>query len=176
VRDLKLEGKALFLVEPKYFDTTKKARADAAEERKRKAAERAAGNLRPAKRTRTAKGSQTTRLITEVNERDERAPAETDQGSSHTQAVLPTGPCTTIPSTSSTAPGTSNDTLRAVFEALRCAVYAEIPKAERKRTKRNVDEIEPALDDMINAGSRKDVGCFRLPVIVYFAQRKNGTY
>jgi len=51
IGDLKLEGKALFLVEPKYFNATKKAQADAAEEWKWKTAEWAAGNLRPAKCT-----------------------------------------------------------------------------------------------------------------------------
>jgi hypothetical protein len=44
-----LEGNALFFVEPKYFDTTKKMQADAAEERKRKAAKWEAGNPHPAK-------------------------------------------------------------------------------------------------------------------------------
>ena len=34
VCDLKLQGRALFLVEPKYFDTTKKVKANAAAELK----------------------------------------------------------------------------------------------------------------------------------------------
>jgi hypothetical protein len=34
VRDLKLQGRALFLVELKYFDATKKAKVDAAAELK----------------------------------------------------------------------------------------------------------------------------------------------
>src|SRR5882762_6102084 len=54
---MRLEGKALFLVEPKYFDMTKKMWADAAKERKRKAAEREVGNPHPAKCARTMKGS-----------------------------------------------------------------------------------------------------------------------
>ena len=128
--DLKLEGGALFLVEPKYFDATKKAQADAAEW-KWKTAEWAAGNLCPAKCTWTAKGLQTIRLIADMNERDEHAPAETNEGSSN-KAVLPTGPCTTIlnGTSSNTAPATSNNASRAVFEPLWRMVYAEIPKAK----------------------------------------------
>ena len=182
VRDMRLEGKALFLVEPKYFDTTKKTRADAAKERKRKAAQREAGNPHPAKRARTTKGSKPTKQAPEgpvvqpilqegqaegsmadVEEESECTSAETNQAMSDTQTRLPEG-STAIP----------DDTSRAAFEALRRVAYAEVPKTERKRTKWKVDEIEPALDDMINAASRQDIRCFRLPVIVNFAQRKSG--
>ena len=56
VCDLKLQGQALFLVESKYFDAAKKAKAVAAAELKRKAVEREAGKAPPKKRARTSKG------------------------------------------------------------------------------------------------------------------------
>ena len=49
VHDLKLQGRALFLVESKYFDATKKAKGDAAAELKRKAVKREAGKGPPKK-------------------------------------------------------------------------------------------------------------------------------
>jgi ATP-dependent DNA helicase RecQ len=194
VRDLKLVGKALFLVESKYFDATKQARIEAAEARKRKSAEQA-GNPRPAKRARAAKGtsnspipqgsalpaSQLTSeevgagsvLAADDNEGTANTPTES---STVTSPDIQTGTPTTAlndgPGNATAA--VADDESRALFEVLRRAVYAEVPKTERKRTKRKVEEIEPALDDMINAGSRREVRCFRLPAMVYFGQRKNG--
>lgn len=56
----------------------------------------------------------------------------------------------------------------------RQALYEKMPTAERKRGKRKVDEIETALDDMINARSRSEIKCSRLPATVYFVQSKHG--
>jgi ATP-dependent DNA helicase RecQ len=170
------------LVEPKYFDTTKKARVVAAEERKRKAAEREAGNSRPAKRARTENGSRTTkpsphgvhRSTADPNERSEHAPVEHNQDQSNRVQTGHLEVPSTITNSQNTTTIIPDDASRAAFEALRRAAYAEVPKTDRKRTKRKVDEIEPALDDMINAASRQEIRCFRLPAIVYFAQRKNG--
>ena len=170
----------MFLVEPKYFDTTKKTRVVAAEERKRKAAEREAGNSRPAKRARTENGSRTTkpsprgvhRSMADPNE-SEHAPAEHNQDWSNRGQTGHLEVPSTITNSQNTTTIIPDDASKAVFEALRRAAYAELPKTNRKRTKRKVDEIEPALDDMINAASRQEIRCFRLPVIVYFAQRKN---
>ena len=66
-----------------------------------------------------------------------------------------------------------DDVARQLFEAERRTEYEKIPKADRKRGIRKVEEIEPALDDMINA---KDslVQCSRSPLVVYFQQNKNG--
>lgn len=66
-RDLKLQGKALFLVEPRYFDEYKEKLAKAAEKRKRKRIEKAANQVQgpAAKRTRAQGGSATTTLIPE---------------------------------------------------------------------------------------------------------------
>ena len=175
VRDLKLEGNALFLVELKYFDKTKETRANAAQERKRKAAEQAAGNMRPAKRARTEKGAQTTNPIlqglappvacaTSPEAGVDGSSAGENQGSEDIPAV----------NENTAAVGLDSES-RVLFEASRQAAYAEVPKTERKRTKRKVEDIEPALDNMINTGSRPEIQCFRLPAIVYFAQRKNSS-
>jgi hypothetical protein len=69
-----LTGKALFLVESKFFDVTKEARVVAAQEQKWKAVEKAAGGERPAKCARTSRGAQTTVLqeadVVNVNTRE----------------------------------------------------------------------------------------------------------
>jgi hypothetical protein len=52
-RNLSLTGRAFFLVESKYFDETKRAREEVADQRKQKAADREANDERPAKRVRT---------------------------------------------------------------------------------------------------------------------------
>ncbi|KAF7964397.1 hypothetical protein HWV62_8639 [Athelia sp. TMB] len=48
-----------------------------------------------------------------------------------------------------------------------------IPVTERKRGIRPVESIEPAMDDMINAGTRREVGCSRKPVKLYFRQHEH---
>jgi hypothetical protein len=100
--------------------------------------------------------------MADVEEESVQAPVETNQALSDTQTGHPEG-STAIP----------DNTSRAAFEVLQQAAYAEVPKTKWKRTKRKVDEIEPALNDMINAASCQEICCFRLPAIVYFAQRKS---
>jgi hypothetical protein len=47
----------------------------------------------------------------------------------------------------------ADDESRALFEVLQQAVYVEVPIMEQKQMKQKVEKIEPALDNMINAGS-----------------------
>jgi superfamily II DNA/RNA helicase len=174
VRDLKLEGKALLLVESKYFDKTKEARANAAQEKKRKAAEGVVGNRRPLKRARTEKGAQTTNPVSQGLASASRAPCATLPEAEVDRSLAGEKERSEgVPAVNENTAAAGPD--MALFEASRWVAYAEVPKTERKRTKRKVEDIEPALDDMINAESRPEIRCFRLPAIVYFAQRKNSS-
>ena len=58
-----------------------------------------------------------------------------------------------------------------LYEAERRAVYEKVPSAERKWGKRNVDEIEPALDDTINARTHIEISCSQAPAVLYFHQK-----
>jgi hypothetical protein len=114
---MRLEGKALFLVEPKYFDMTKKTWADAAKERKQKAAAKCAQTMKGSKPTKQApegpvvqpilQEGQVEGSMADVEEESECTSAETNQAMSDTQTRLPEG-STAIP----------DDTSRAAFEAL----------------------------------------------------------
>jgi hypothetical protein len=81
----------------------------------------------------------------------------------------------TVPNTQTGPSNTSSDVVsnvaqlddaaRQLIEAEWCTEYEKIPKVERKWGIQKVEEIEPALDDMINA---KDcpVRCSRWPLVV----------
>ena len=193
VRDLRLQGKALFLVESKYFDAAKKAKADAAEERKRKAVERATGRAPPQKRARTAKGPQDTSknlmnaAVTEAvltraegavvmdeetrhyEARDARDDDEAENVPSATDSeAVPSPPRVSVDIMSSISPSAQDveNSSRQLFEAERRMEYEKVPQIERKRGTRKVEEIEPALDDMIN-GKDCHVQCSRWPTVVY---------
>ena len=194
VRDLRLQGKALFLVESKYFDAAKKSKADAAEERKRKAVERATGRAPPQKRARTAKGPQDTSknlmnaAVTEAvltcaegavvmdeetrhyEARDARDDDEAENVPSATDSeAVPSPPRVSVDIMSSISPSAQDveNSSRQLFEAERRMEYEKVPQIVRKRGTRKVEEIEPALDDMINAKDRP-VRCSRWPAVVYF--------
>ena len=182
VRDLKLQGRVLFLVESKYFDATKKAKVDAAAELKRKAVEREAGKGPPKKRARTSKGAHDT-----SKEATEEGVMVIERWSNGDAVVhVPSATDTeTAPSTQTGPSNTSSDVVsdvaqlddaaRQLVEAERRTEYEKIPKVERKRGIRKVEEIEPALDDMINAKDHP-VRCSRWPLVVYFRQNKNGLW
>jgi hypothetical protein len=164
---MSLEGKALFLVEPKYFDETKKTKDNAAAERKRKAAQRDVDTAHTTKRARTTNGARTTRTVLDDVVQNQAVSAE--EASPHAGEIMEVNEAI-----HETAIMQQEQASRELFEAERRAVYEKVPQIERNRTKRKVEDIEPALDDMINAKSRPEIGCFRRPAIVYFAQRKNG--
>ena len=171
VRDLKLQGRALFLVEPKYFDAAKRAKADA--ELKRKAAEREAGKAPPRKRSRTSKGAcDSSKEVGEATNADDvvdRPLAADTETASNTQS----GPSNATSSIVSSAPQL-DDAARQLLEAEQRAEYEKIPKVERKRGVRKVEDIEPALDDMVNAKDHP-VRCSRWAAAVYFRQNKDGS-
>lgn len=142
VRDLKLQGKALFLVESKYFDAAKKAKAAAAAELKWKAVEREAGKAPPKKRARTSKGAcDTSKEVTKEQEM-------VIEGQSSEQDADDMGhiPSTTDAEAASSRPtGSSNDNSNPVsnesqlndaakqlFEAERHTEYEKIPRVDRK--------------------------------------------
>lgn len=141
-----MTGTALFL-ESKYFDDVKDKKAKAAETRKRKAAEKAMG-LPPAKRKRTGNGEQITAQDTAEPEDDEDNDKDEDEDD-------------------------EDEAERLAYEAGRRAAYEKIPVTERKRGVRPVENVEPAMDDMINARTRAEVGCSRKPARLYFRQDKH---
>ena len=63
-----------------------------------------------------------------------------------------------------------------LYEAERRVVYDRVPIVERKRGKWDVDEIEPALDDMINAATRTEISCSWAPAALYFRQGMSGKW
>ncbi|KIM86617.1 hypothetical protein PILCRDRAFT_4530, partial [Piloderma croceum F 1598] len=184
VRDLKLQGQALFLVESKYFGAAKKAKAAAAAELKRKAVEREAGKAPPKKRARTSKGARdTSKEVTK--EREMVIEGQSSEQDADDVAHVPS--TTDAEAAMSTPTGSSNDNsnpvsnesqlddaARQLFEAERRTEYEKIPRVDRKRGIQKVEEIEPALDDMINTKDRP-VQCSRWPLVVYFRQNKNSS-
>ncbi|KZP14844.1 P-loop containing nucleoside triphosphate hydrolase protein [Athelia psychrophila] len=144
-----MTGTALFLVESKYFDDAKAKKATAAENRKRKAAEKALG-LPPTKRTRLENGAQSTAQDTMAPEGDNRDDDDDDEKDEDEDA--------------------EDEAERLAFEAGRRAAYEKVPVLERKRGTRPVEQIEPVMDDLINAKTRPDVGCSCKPAKLYFRQ------
>lgn len=155
-------GTALFLVESKYFDEAKEKKAKAAEKRaeirKRKAAKNVL-DAQPTKCARRANGTQNKvqERVTqpEVEEEDD----EDEDGDKDNKDK---------------DEDEEDEAERRAYEAGRRAVYEKIPVLERKRGIRPVESIEPAMDDMINAKTRKEVGCFRKPLKLYFRQDEQG--
>lgn len=162
VRDLKLQGKALFLVEPRYFDEYKEKQAKAAEERKRKRIEKDANQARgpTAKRTRAEGGSSAATHIAEDgnSDSDDDSDAEDEEPPStrSTQQTAQDDP--------------PNEAEQRLYIAERRAMYEKAPNKEWKKGKRTPEDIEPAMDDVINARSRPLVGCSRKPVRIQFKQ------
>lgn len=148
-----MTGTALFLVESKYFDDAKAKKATAAENRKRKAAEKALG-LPPTKRTRLENGAQSTAQDTMAPEGDNRDDDDDDEKDEDEDA--------------------EDEAERLAFEAGRRAAYEKVPVLERKRGTRPVEQIEPVMDDLINAKTRPDVGCSCKPAKLYFRQDMHG--
>ncbi|KIM75556.1 hypothetical protein PILCRDRAFT_13474 [Piloderma croceum F 1598] len=164
VCDLKLQGQALFLVESKYFDAAKKAKAAAAAELKRKAVEWEAEVTK--EREMVIEGQSSEQDADDVA----HVPSTTD---AEAAMSTPTG------SSNDNSNPVSNesqldDAARQLFEAERRTEYEKIPRVDRKRGIRKVEEIEPALDDMINTKDRP-VQCSRWPLVVYFRQNKNAS-
>lgn len=162
-------------MESKFFDAKRELRVVAAQARKRKAAEKAAGDGQTVKRARTTKGARTTvtQDVDAGNVSKDDAVTRAD-GNVDTPSVLP--------EPTSANPTNSPEDIQAVaaakhlYETERRALYEKIPTIERKRGKRNVDEIEPALDDMINAGTRVGISCSRAPAMIYFRQGLYGQF
>lgn len=163
VRNQKLQGRALFFVETKYFDETKKKAALAAEKRKRKA-EKNIAESRPSKRVCTTGSTQDIKLTEPSKDRRDH-PEEED---AIEMGVMPVG------QTGSNIDLAAIQAAKRLVEAERRVLYEKVPAAERKRGKRKMDDMEPALDDMINARSRPEINCSRLPATVYFRQSKYG--
>ncbi|KAF7967710.1 hypothetical protein HWV62_33295 [Athelia sp. TMB] len=142
-----MTGTALFLVESKYFDEAKAKKVKAAEKRKRKAAEKALG-IPPSKR------------VCRARETQDRAPELAEQGDDSDDED----------DDKDEDEDEEDEAERRAYEAGRRAAYEKIPVTERKRGIRPVEHIEPAMDDLINARTRVEVGCSRKPTRLYFRQ------
>ncbi|KII90675.1 hypothetical protein PLICRDRAFT_697180 [Plicaturopsis crispa FD-325 SS-3] len=158
---------ALFLVEPKYFDAQRakkaerKAKKDEKGLKKRKAESNSlVASMPSSKRARTTKtpvastamrAHQTTPAVAQ--------PAQTTSDAEGHSGVGSTG----------TEVEHAEDT-RAEKNAERRARYSQaaIVKKEPKNGKSADGELEPAIDDMINAGTRPGLHCSRLPAMLYF--------
>ena len=59
--------------------------------------------------------------------------------------------------------------------AERRAMYERVPRNDPRRGQKGRD-LEPAMDDLINAKMRPGLGCFRRPPTVYFGNDRMGEH
>lgn len=151
-QDLKMQGKVLFLVESKYFDATKKAKADAAAMKKWKAVEQEAGGTQaPQKQARTAKN--VSAACIEPFSGMKNAEGQGDGGERERENILLTAPTPTptaadpitqTPSSSGveesdlcTAQASGHDEASRLFKASWRVEYEKVPVIEtREETRR----------------------------------------
>jgi superfamily II DNA helicase RecQ len=182
-RDLKLTAKALFLVEPKHFDEVRAGKATRQEEKKRKAAgptEQNQQNQRPTKRPRVhvpsdtglaqwAQNSGVTGRMLPVAvvegelARDVSGISQTGQ-SKDTTDTIQIGKNQRL---ATSELGSNNNNMHVDHRA----TYEKVPRVDAKRGQKGRD-LEPAMDDLINAKTRPGFCCYRKPPTIYFGNDK----
>lgn len=70
----------------------------------------------------------------------------------------------------------STNALGGEVHAMRRLQYEQQPPTEPKRGKRSRETLDPAMDDMVNAGARAEIRCSRLPSMLYFGNDKTGEW
>lgn len=150
-RDQKLEGTAIFFVEPKYFDSERQKREVNAKKRKRKGenyqkTKRVAGNP-------TNDTTQPVPIQIHLDGPDEEEDSEGLENGIDQDLELQ------LPND---AADDNDDARRAVYSTRKHKVSPlTVIKAHQKF------QLEPAMDDMINAGNR-GLGCRRKPLKLFF--------
>ena len=168
-RDRTRTAKVLFLVEPKHYDEVKTQKATRQAERKRKADQAQLGDPgRAFKKVCGATGPVATGAPGEDapigapgTEPIAQGLGDDEEMVEAPDAVTPSAPSTVTPS-----PGHTAD-----VHAERRRLYNQPPSKVPQRGRKSRDELEPAMDDMINAKSR-GLGCSRAPLTIHFGNDK----
>lgn len=168
VRRKDLEGKALIFVEGKFYDEEKQKKVDAAQKRadakrkklKCKAADDAAGqgSSREGAQMQTAaeaSGSGSRAAVQDVSG-EQSASGEESEGEDGDAREEFLRERRILYSTPKVVEGDSN------------------ARGKGRGKGRHAEELEPALDDMVNAGTREGLNCYRAPPMIYFGNDKLG--
>lgn len=156
-----LTGIALLLVEPKYFDDEREKRAQAKEKRAAKRAQKKKG--RPGAGVHVARDP----AMAQVQDSGILLAQDASEGAGRSGVVGNSDGEEDEDEDSSSDEDAYNDERRAAYSKPKV-----IAGVKRKRE----DELEPAMDDMINAGLRKKIKCHRRPPKLYFGNDKTSMY
>lgn len=161
-------GIAIFLVEAKYFD-----------EVKRKATENAQRSMEKSKNQEAAKQTAKRKKGTHDNVANKKARTGSVEEAQASSTVLQSQPG------SSNSNGEEGDGELTVFEKLRVEFgYASKKKKKAARVKsyakektKEDEEVDPAIDAVINAGEEaREIGCYRAPIMAFYENDIIGKY
>ena len=191
-RDFALTAIALFLVEPMYFDETKEEKATRKTKRQEKAAEKAKKLLGKRKRSDDGNlsrlpGSESTSNAVSLRARFVSASFPTVNLTAQitTPASVPIDQTASPMQSEYEMSEDEEDVIDAVaLQEERRVLYhgVEGPDAEKltrkgKNRKKDGNELEASMDDVINAGSPgRCFKCFRAPANIYFENDKASKY